>query len=292
MPILYTFALGQAHGPALVLSEDFAMRLVLLLPVLVLFVVSCVTNESGRQTLNLVSDSHMNALGQEAYEDITQQEKAMPDGKLRLEVLALSRQVAAASGADLDWDFRIFDSDTVNAFCLPGGKIGIYRGIIPVARTNAALAAIIGHEIAHATLRHGSERVSHGLLVELGLKASDLALSDARMRVPLLAALGLGAQVGVLLPFSRLQESEADRLGLLYMMRAGFDGSEASALWQRMAAHSAKTASNKPPAWLSTHPDDDARQASLARLASEWQGRYPVTTATQELEAPSPKKLR
>jgi predicted Zn-dependent protease len=209
-------------------------------------------------------------LGAEAYEQIAKEEKESTDPVLSEKVRTIAGQVAAAASTQMEWEFKIFQSDQVNAFCLPGGKIGIYTGILPVAQTNAGLAAIIGHEIAHATLRHGNERMSQGLLVQLGLQASDLALQNNEYRTPILAALGAGAQVGVVLPFSRYQEQEADEIGLKYMLKAGFNGEEAAAVWNRMAALKATHNGGKVPAWLSTHPDSTERERNLAKRAREW----------------------
>jgi predicted Zn-dependent protease len=243
----------------------------------------CVTNEIGRQSLSLIPDNKMDALGAEAYAEISQQEKVSSNTQLVSKVVTIAKTVAAASGANLNWEFKVFESKTVNAFCLPGGRIGIYTGIVAVAKTNAALAAVIGHEIAHATLHHGNERMSQGVLLQLGLQASDMALGDSRLKSPIMAALGVGAQVGAVLPFGRFQESEADALGLRYMMRAGYEGAQASLLWQRMAAAGNKGSTTAPPAWLSTHPPEVDRQRALDKQAQELVVSFPQSIATTDL---------
>ena len=170
----------------------------------------------------------------------------------------IGKRIAKASGASYDWEFTLIESKNVNAFCLPGGKIGVYTGILKIAKTNAGLAAIMGHEVAHATARHSNERVSQQLLFAGGVMALGTAMKDNNKKNLIMAAIGLGAQFGVLLPYSRKQESEADTIGLKYMARAGYDPREASELWIRMAG-----LGKSPPEWLSTHPDPKRRAAQL-----------------------------
>jgi predicted Zn-dependent protease len=248
-----------------------------------LLLAQCVTNETGRQSLLLIPENKMDSLGAEAYAEISQQEKVSSNAELVSKVVTIAKSVAAASGANLNWEFKVFESKTVNAFCLPGGRIGIYSGIMAVAKTNAALAAVIGHEIAHATLHHGNERMSQGVLLQLGLQVSDMALGDSKLRSPIMAALGVGAQVGAVLPFGRFQESEADALGLRYMMRAGYEGGQAALLWQRMAAAAKSSGGSAPPAWLSTHPPELDRQRALDKLAQELEVSLPQSIATTDL---------
>jgi len=155
--------------------------------------------------------------------------------------------------------------EAANAWCMPGGKIVVYTGLLPITQNEAALAAVMGHEVSHALLYHGNERMSQGLIAELGGTALSVAMAEkpAATQNLFLTAFGLGAQVGVLLPFSRKQELEADEWGLIFTAMAGYNPREAIALWQRMQA-----ASNgqKPPEFLSTHPDEGRRIAELERL--------------------------
>lgn len=225
---------------------------------------ACVTTPvTNRQALNLVPDGQMNALGLESYREVLAKEKISKDPRLNEIVTRIGKRIASASGAKYDWEFAVIDnSKTVNAFCLPGGKIAVYTGILPVAANEAALAAVMGHEVAHATARHGAERMSQAVVTQFGLAVVDGALKDSRYRGLTMGALGLGAQFGVLLPYSRLHEAEADKIGLLYMAKAGYDPKEAAGLWQRMAA-----VGGRVPEFMSTHPDPLKRSKELEKMA-------------------------
>lgn len=156
------------------------------------------------------------------------------------------------------WEFNLVEDKQVNAFCMPGGKVIIYTGILSVTQNETGLATVMGHEIAHAIARHGNERMSHGLAAQLGGMALSVALSSKPQQTQQLfmQAYGLGAQVGVLLPYSRLQESEADEIGLIFMAKAGYDPRKAVDFWQRMEEQSG---SGAPPEFLSTHPSHESR---------------------------------
>ena len=158
---------------------------------------------------------------------------------------------------EFKWEYNLVQSNQVNAWCMPGGKIVVYTGILPITQTEQGLAVVLGHEIAHAVARHGNERMSQGLAAQLGGVALDIALSQkpAATRNLFMTAYGIGANYGVLLPYSRLQESEADKLGLIFMAIAGYNPNEAVTFWQRMAAQS----QGAPPEFLSTHPSDARR---------------------------------
>jgi predicted Zn-dependent protease len=162
------------------------------------------------------------------------------------------------------WEFNVVESKEVNAWCMPGGKVVVYTGILPITRTEEGLAVVMGHEIAHAVAEHGGERMSQGLLAQLGGMALAVALEDKPRETQELwmTAYGAGAQLGVLLPFSRTHESEADELGLIFMAMAGYDPGEAVSFWQRMAAQSG---GQKPPEFLSTHPSDETRIADIRK---------------------------
>jgi len=174
------------------------------------------------------------------------------------------------------WEFNLVDSKEVNAWCMPGGKVVVYTGILPMTRDETGLAVVLGHEIAHAVANHGDERMSQGLLAEMGGVALAEALSTKPKETSdlFIAAYGLGAQVGVLLPFSRLHESEADHLGLIFMAMAGYDPRSAVGFWERMAAGKQGSA---PPQILSTHPADATRIKNIQSLLPEamryYQGR-------------------
>jgi predicted Zn-dependent protease len=166
------------------------------------------------------------------------------------------------------WQFAAFADDQVNAFALPGGHVGVYAGILELARSDAELATVMGHEVAHVAANHGGERVSQGLLVNLGGLALSAALREepAETRRLYLAAFGMGAQVGVLLPFSRRHELEADRIGLMYMARAGYDPRAAVDFWQRMEA---RGQGGQGPAFLATHPSHGQRIQHLRQFMPE-----------------------
>jgi len=199
-------------------------------------------------------------MGLTSYQDILQKSKLSQNAALVEQVRRVGQRIAAATGrSDYHWEFNLIDDKQANAFCLPGGKVAVYTGILPITRDDAGLAAVVGHEVAHAIARHGGERVSQGLLVQGGLAVVQAALArrDARMVQQVTALLGAGATVGLLLPWSRGQESEADHLGLIYMAKAGYHPSAARDLWVRMAE--ASQGGQKPPEFLSTHPSEQTR---------------------------------
>jgi len=169
----------------------------------------------------------------------------------------------AAHKSNFAWEFKLIDSPEKNAFCLPGGKVAVYTGIMPILKNEAGMAAVIGHEVAHATLRHGGQRLTANLGTQLGVLVLGQILSgkDSSNRQLVLAALGLGAQVGVILPFSRSNESEADEIGLRYMARAGYDPHQAPLLWERFGV----SEKGGPPAFLSTHPSSESRKTELEK---------------------------
>ncbi len=228
---------------------------------------ACVTNSEGRKSFNLIGDAQMTSMGESAYVDVIA--KARSEGRLvgrgtpQFDLVErIGRRIAAVSGADFKWEFNVIDEPkTVNAFCLPGGKIAVYTGIFPVAKTEAALAVIMGHEVAHATMRHGAERMSQQLAVAGLASAAEISLRDQKYRSLWLGALALGANFGVILPYSRGHESEADAVGLKYSARAGYDPGVAPALWERMGA-----SGKAPPEFISTHPDPANRAKMLAAL--------------------------
>lgn len=177
--------------------------------------------------------------------------------------LATTRGVSAVTPWNqFEWEVAVIESEQANAFCLPGGKMAVYTGILPIAQNDDALAAIMGHEIAHAVLRHGAERMAQQKLVQIGAVAAGMSTSDMdpRQRQLLMAAIGVGTQYGLMLPFSRNHESEADYVGLMLASAACFDPAESIGLWRRMGANSAGKA---PPEFMSTHPSSDTRIQQL-----------------------------
>lgn len=223
--------------------------------------VACTTVPgTGRSQLLLLSESAEQKMGLDAYQEALQKAKVSNDPELNAQVTRVGRRIAEATGRnDYQWEFKVFEDKQANAFCLPGGKIVVYTGILPITRDDAGLAAVVGHEVAHAIARHGGERVSQQVLVQTGLAATQVALSsrDPATVQLVTAALGGGASVGLLLPWSRSQESEADYLGLIYMAKAGYHPSAARDLWVRMAE--ASKGRERPPEFLSTHPSEATR---------------------------------
>ncbi len=216
---------------------------------------------TGRSQLQILGEREEMKLGLDAFQETLKHEKISTDPRLNEQVQRVGRRIAEATGRrDYQWEFKVIDNDKmVNAFCLSGGKVAVYTGILPLTRDDAGLATVLGHETAHAIARHGGERLSQQLVVEGIVAGTAIALSqsDPKKRDLYAGLLGAGATVGVLLPYSRLQESEADRLGLIYMAKAGYDPRTAVDFWRRMA-EGAKGKS-KPPEFLSTHPTDETR---------------------------------
>ena len=230
---------------------------------LVLILVACSTSPLGRKQLTLMPDSQMNSMGSEAFDQMKQKTPIEHDPAINayVDCVAVPITVAAKDQLQVDkWEIVVFKDKEVNAFALPGGKIGVQTGLLPVAKTDAQLAAVLGHETGHVIAKHGNERVSQSLGESLVLAGAALSLSgDNPQRNLILGGLGLGMQVGVALPFSRTQESEADLIGLNLMARAGFDPRQAVELWKNMMA----SGGNAPPQILSDHPSDATRIQAL-----------------------------
>ncbi|PYM36025.1 MAG: peptidase M48 family protein [Candidatus Rokuibacteriota bacterium] len=215
---------------------------------------------TGRRQVILLSEGEERQMGLSSYQEVLKKSRLSSDAVATEQVRRVGRRIAEATGrADYQWEFSLIEDKQANAFCLPGGKVAVYTGILPLTRDDAGLAAVLGHEIAHAIARHGGERVSQGLLVQVPLVVAQVALAgnDPAMTRQVTALLGAGATVGILLPWSRTQESEADHLGLIYMAKAGYDPHAARDLWVRMAE--ASKGSARPPEFLSTHPAEATR---------------------------------
>jgi len=219
---------------------------------------------TGRHQLMLVSAAQETALGAQAYRQVLQEEPITHDPRLTEPVLRVAKRLEAVTDhPEFHWEVNVIKDDkTANAFALPGGKIAVYTGIFPIAQTEAGLAIIIGHELGHVIARHGAERMSQGLLAQLGGTALAVAVQSRPEANMIMAAYGLGAQVGVLLPYSRLQESEADRIGLVLAAKAGYDPHVAIGVWERMA----KLPGRRPPAFLSTHPAPESRLEQIKQF--------------------------
>lgn len=234
--------------------------------------VACVqkVEGTGRRQFMLYSDAEMTQLGISAYKETLSAEKRSTDAAAIAMLERVGKRLAAAApDHKFQYEFTLLDSQTINAFCLPGGKVAVYTGILEYCKNEAGLAAVLGHEIAHAIANHGGERMSQGVLVEgtqmaLGtyLQAKGASATTLSMGM---AAFGMAGQLGVLLPFSRKHESEADYLGLIYMAKAGYDPAEAVQFWQRFAT----LGGSGQPAWLGTHPPSDQRAKDLAAKLAE-----------------------
>jgi len=238
-----------------------------------------------RRQLTLIPSGQIMALSSENYNDFLKNHTVIENTDESRMVQKVGTAIKGAVeryfserglSSQLDgyhWEFHLVKDDTVNAFCMPGGKVVVYSGIIPVAQDATGLAVVMGHEIAHAVAEHGNERMSQGLLTELGGMALSAALSEkpGETRQLFMTAYGIGSQVGVLLPYSRLQESEADHLGLIFMAMAGYDPHAAVDFWQRMASHKQ---GGSPPEFLSTHPSDQRRIETIRQLIPEAMGYY------------------
>lgn len=240
---------------------------------------------TGRSQLSLMPESELAALGAENYREFLAGEELSSDQAKTRMVVEVGQNIARsteqfmrANGmaglvGNYQWEFALIEDDsTANAFCMPGGKVAVYTGILPVARDATGLAVVVGHEVAHALANHGGERMSQLLLAQLGGMALSQALSQKPEETQQLAmmAYGLGANVGVLLPYDRKQESEADRIGLILMAQAGYDPQAAVPFWQRMNARG----SGAPPEFLSTHPSHATRIEDLRGWLPEAMGYY------------------
>ncbi|MGQ0645695.1 MAG: M48 family metallopeptidase [Elusimicrobiota bacterium] len=240
-----------------------------ILPLLFLLAACAKVPVTGRRALSLVPDGQVSAMASDAYKDLLKNSKLSGDAEATEMLRRVGRRIAEVSNRpDFQWEFNLIEDDkTVNAFCMPGGKVAFYTGILPVCAGEAGVAAVMGHEVAHAIAKHGGERLSQQLLLTFGEVSLDYALREkpAQTRQMAQMAFGVGAGVGYILPYGRMQESEADRIGLIYMARAGYDPREAVRFWERMAAGSG----GQPPEFLSTHPSHGRRVADLKSWMDE-----------------------
>lgn len=242
-----------------------------IIPVLVLLLAACATTPTGRSQLMFISDGELNQLGVNSFDQLKSSGKLVRDsrrlGYARCIVDALVRELPS-EWRGIAWEVQLFEDPTANAFALPGGKVGVNTGMLALAADQHQLAAVLGHEIGHVVFRHSGERVSQDLAARTGLSVAG-AITQSRASPEtaraVSALLGAGAQVGVLLPFSRKHESEADVYGQELMARAGFDPASAVALWQAMQ----RNAGARPIEWLSTHPDPENRIRRLSERVAE-----------------------
>ncbi|MGB3385753.1 MAG: M48 family metallopeptidase [Marinomonas sp.] len=224
-----------------------------------ILLVGCSASPTGRTQFVALPDSQLDQMGAESFTTMKKETPASDDAQLRQQVQCVADALIAILPDDYrnqDWEVVLFDDKQVNAFALPGYKIGVYTGLLSVAKNQSQLAAVVGHEIAHVIARHGNERVSTQMATSQALALGyQLSGEESVEKTAIFQALGIGVQVGIILPFSRTHESEADLLGLEYMAKAGFDPRESVTLWRNMAA----AGSSKTPELLSTHPSHDTR---------------------------------
>jgi predicted Zn-dependent protease len=230
----------------------------------------CSYNEElGREQLLVVSDEQLTQLSLSAWRDALKTQKLSKDPGMNSRVRSVGQRIVEAAGRGAQpWEYAVFDNAEANAFVLPGNKVGVNSGLFKAVINDDQLAAVLGHETGHVTAHHAAERVSQTMIAQVGLAAADLAIanSDTQHGKELAAVLGVGVQFGVLMPFSRQHELEADRIGVDLMHRAGFRPVEALHLWENMAAERKTKA---PPQWLSTHPSDETRMAALRSYLSQ-----------------------
>ncbi len=235
---------------------------------------------TNRKQMRLLPESELVSMSMVQYREILQTSKVITnsaeaqlvqrtgknisDAALRV----LSRLGKASLITDYKWEYKLIESKEANAWCLPGGKIAVYSGLLPLTKDEAGLAAVVGHEVAHAIARHGNERMTQALLAQMGGIALSVALAEQPQatRAIFEQAYGIGITVGALLPFSRLHEKEADRIGMILMANAGYDPREAIKLWERMKAAKKGT---EVPVFLSTHPSDEQRIEDLKEFLPE-----------------------
>lgn len=244
---------------------QFKMKQITLGVGVALLISACSTSPTGRSQLNLMSSSQLNTMGAQSFQQMKEEQKVSEDPAANAYAQCLADaiiEVLPQEYAQDSWEVAVFDSEQVNAFALPGGYIGIYTGMIRLAENQHQLAAVMGHEVGHVIAEHSNERVSNNLLVSAGLMGADFALSDRspQQRALIMAGLGIGAQIGYTLPYSRVHESEADEIGLDLMAKAGFDPHQAPKLWENMQA---MAGGGGPPELLSTHPSPGSRIRDL-----------------------------
>ena len=259
------------------MKASLKSKLIILSGILLLLSGCTEVEITGRKQFNIVPDSTMNSMSFQSYGEFLSKNKLSTNTEQTQMVKRIGSRIQKAVEqycktncienriAGYEWEFNLVEDPNVNAWCMPGGKVVVYTGILPIAEGEAGLAVVMGHEIAHAFAKHGAERMTQGLLVQMGGLALSTALKDRPEQTKnlFMQSYGIGTQVGMLLPYSRVHENEADHLGLIFMAMAGYNPEEAIGFWQRMAAQ--KTGA-RPPEFLSTHPADQTRIQNLKNL--------------------------
>lgn len=252
---------------------------------LLLFVFACnKVPVTGRNQIILISDDEMHSMSFQSYDEFLSENKVSQDQEKTALIKKVGRNIQAAVEKYMaehnlsnkiegfEWEFNLVEDEQVNAWCMPGGKVVFYTGILPVCQDETGIAVVMGHEVAHAIARHGAERMTKQMGTQLGMTVLSEAVKSKPEQTQniFMGAVGMGAQVGILLPFSRQNESEADHLGLIFMAMAGYNPQEAPKFWQRMSAGS----QGAPPEFLSTHPSHDTRVADLNNWMPEAMSYY------------------
>jgi predicted Zn-dependent protease len=237
--------------------------------------------ETGRATRVALSSQQEEQLGLQSYREVLSESEVVQSGPEREMVVRVAERLARVTGEaakDFKWQVNLVRSPQANAFCLPGGKIVVYSGILPYTRTESGLAAVMGHEMAHAVARHGSQRLLRTSVAQTLLMGANYSMGnmDPEQRQMIMAALGAGAQYGVILPFSREHETEADEMGVLYMARAGYDPHEAISFWERMS----NTGGAQAPEFASTHPSHARRIQDLRAFLPKAMAEYERARST------------
>lgn len=267
------------------------MRKLILAVAIFIAVAACKVNPfTGKKTLNFYPNSQIFPMAFAQYDQFLTENKVVEGTSEARMITNVGQRIASAAERWLDangypgylkdykWEYNLVKDETVNAWCMPGGKIVFYTGILPICQGETGVAVVMGHEVAHALADHGAQRMSAGMVQQLGAVAGNVAIQDPQKRNMFNQAYGLGSTVGIMLPFSRSHETEADRIGLQIMAIAGYDPAEAAELWKRMKA---KSGNQSPPEFLSTHPSNDTRINNLtawAPLAKQEAAKFGVTS--------------
>ena len=247
-----------------------------------LFVACNTVAVTGRRQVNIYSQSEEMQLGLASFDQMKKEQKISADPAANALLKKVGQKIAAVAQPDMpnaQWEFVLFDSPEANAFCLPGGKVGVYTGILPITKDEAGLAVVIGHEVAHAVARHGGERMTTAAGVSAlgqigGAVASAKGVSAEKIALAS-QVYGIGAQLGAVLPHTRAQESEADHIGLIYMARAGYDPEAAVGFWQRFSDYAKKAGGDSAPWFLRTHPLDQTRIQQIQGWLPEAKAQMP-----------------
>lgn len=255
------------------------MKKILLMLTLFLAVSACKVNPfTGQKTLNFYPNSQIFPMAFAQYDQFLQENNVIDGTSEAHMITRVGQRISAAAERwlsangypgylnDYKWEYNLVKDETVNAWCMPGGKIVFYTGILPICQGETGVAVVMGHEVAHALADHGAQRMSAGTLQQIGAVAGNIAIQDPEKRNMFNQAYGIGSQLGAMLPFSRSHETEADRIGLQIMAIAGYDPYEAAELWKRMKA---KSGGQAPPEFMSTHPSNDTRINNLTAWAPE-----------------------